>query len=158
MKKITATLVTLSTLLTIGCGGSSSSDDTLTFEVIDCPAIATHTLITEPNMELINNPHRFVELYLASDLDAQQNEPNIDFEKRSVLSIHLGEKTTSGHEVTITGVEDRDSRILVNYEVVSPSEGCAVDTGLTYPYCFVSIEKTDKTVEYRASNIRKCSN
>lgn len=65
MIKINALSVIFSVVLLAGCGGNmSSSDDPVidTFEVLDCPAVATHTSITEANMELINNAHRFVEL------------------------------------------------------------------------------------------------
>lgn len=158
MIKIAATLVTLSTFFLAGCGGNTSDDPRIdSFEVIACPAIATHTSITSPKVELINSPHRFVELYLSSNLDSQQSEPTIDFDTKSVISIHLGEKPSSGYSVRVTKVENKSSRIIVSYEVVSPSEGCGVDTGLTYPYCFVSIDKTSKALEYRASNIKKCS-
>lgn len=159
MTKLTSATIFMSILLITSCGGNTSDDPTVdSFEVIACPAIATHTSIITPNIELITNSHRFVEIYLSSDLDSQQDEPTIDFEKKSVIAIHLGEKTTSGHSVTVTKVEDKGSRVVVSYEVVSPSEGCGVDTGLTYPYCFVSINKSTKNVEYNVSNVTRCSN
>lgn len=161
MIKLTVVSVISLSMLMAGCGSdSSSSDDPTinTFEVIACPEVANNSTIKESQIELISSSHRFVELYLTSDLDSQQAEPIIDFEKKSVIAIHLGEKASSGHQVRVTGVEDQGARVMVNYEVIAPSEECAVDTGLTYPYCFISIEKSTKTVDFNAINVARCIN
>jgi PrcB C-terminal len=149
------------TLVMTGCGGDgSSSDEPIinTFDAITCPAVASYSSITKSNLELITNSPRFVELYRGSDLYSQQAQPIVDFDKKSVLAIHLGEKPSSGHQVKITSLEDKDSKVIVNYDVISPSEGCAVDASLTYPYCFVSIQKSTKPVEFNATKIAKCTN
>jgi hypothetical protein len=161
MIKLTAVPVISLVILMTGCGSDSDSSDAPlinTFEVIACPGVASNSSIKAPNVEFVTNSHKFVELYLASNLDSQQTEPVIDFEKKSVIGIHLGEKPSSGYQVKVTGIEDRGSRVIVSYEVASPSEGCEVNTALTYPYCFVSINKSSKTVEYSVANITKCSN
>ncbi len=149
------------TLVMAGCGGDgSSSDEPIinTFDVITCPAVASYSSITKSNLELITNSPRFVELYRGSDLYSQQAQPIIDFDKKSVIGIHLGEKSSSGHQVKVTSLEDKGSKVVVNYEVISPSEGCAVDASLTYPYCFVSIQKSTKPVEFNATKVAKCTN
>lgn len=148
-------------LIMAGCGGDgSSSDEPIinTFDIITCPAVASYSSITKSNLELITNSPRFVELYSGSDLYSQQAQPIIDFDKKSVLGIHLGEKPSAGHQVKVTSLEDKGSKVVVNYEVISPSEGCAVDASLTYPYCFVSIQKTTKPVEFNATKVAKCTN
>jgi len=148
-------------MLMAGCGGDGSpSDEPIinTFDVITCPAVASYSSITKPNVELINNSNRFIELYRGSDLYSKTDEPTIDFEKKSVLGINTGEKPSSGHQVKVTSVEDKGSKVIVNYDVISPSEGCAVDMSLTYPYCFVSIQKSTKPVEFNATHVTKCTN
>jgi hypothetical protein len=89
-------------------------------------------------------------------LDSQDAEPTINFEEKSVIGIHLGQKPSSGYRVQVTRIEDKDSHLVVNYDVVSPSKNCNVDTALTYPYCFVAIAKNSKPVEYKARNIKRC--
>ena len=161
MIKLTLVSATSLAMLMTGCGGDgSSSDEPIinTFDVITCPAVANSSSISKPNTELIVNSHRFVELYLVSDLYSQKTEPIIDFDKKSVLAIHLGEKPSSGHQVKVTSLEDKGSKVVVNYEAISPSEGCVVDASLTYPYCFVSIQKSTKPVEFNATNVAKCAN
>src|SRR5690606_5416645 len=106
-----------------GCG-SSSSDTPLTmpFESVACPAISTHTTIQGSSFKLINEPHEFFELYLATNLDSQDEAPLIDFEKKSIIAVHLGEKTSSGYQVQVTSVADHGSKIVVRYEAVSPGD------------------------------------
>lgn len=169
MKKLPIGLLIIlcSALAACGSGSSRSSGlelkapndfqtEPMQFEPIACPAISTHTAVQGSSFKLINEPHEFVELYLATNLNSQDEVPLINFETKSVIAIHLGEKTSSGYQVQVTSVEDFGSKIVVHYEVVSPSEGCGVDTGLTNPYCFVSIGKTTKPVEFIATNVRKC--
>lgn len=141
----------------IGCGSSSPDEPvTMPFETVACPAISTHTAIQGSSFKLINEPHEFVELYHATNLDSQDEARLIDFETKSVIAIHLGEKMSSGYQVQVTSVENHGSKITVRYEAASPSVGCSVDTGITYPYCFVSISRTTKPVEFVATNVRKC--
>lgn len=141
----------------IGCG-SSSSDTAITkpFEPVACPEVSTYTAIQGSSFKLINEPHEFVELYLATDLNSQDEAPLIDFETKSIVAIHLGEKPSGGHQVQVTSVEDFGPKIVVRYEAVSPGNGCNVVTVITNPYCFVSISKTTKPVEFIATNVRKC--
>src|SRR5690606_26194995 len=90
-----------------GCGSSSSEDPTIKpFEAVACPAISTHTAVQGSSSKLINESHEFIELYLATDLNSQDDAPVIDFETKSIIAIHLGEKTSSGHQVQVTSVED----------------------------------------------------
>lgn len=158
MTPVSAAIVALAALLS-GCGSDESSSDkrvNIPFEIIACPAIAYQSSITEASVARIQESHLFVERYLASDLNSQEQEPVIDFEKKSVIAIHMGQQASSGYQVLVTEINDNGAQIVVNYKVTAPGSGCNVNTVITYPYCFVSIDRAEKTIVYKESKVSAC--
>ncbi|WP_439510871.1 protease complex subunit PrcB family protein [Marinimicrobium koreense] len=77
-------------------------------------------------MELVTNAHRFRELYLAANPDSQDDVPEIDFHERDVIAVLAGRKSSGGHAVYVSEVNERDGDLDVVYTLVSPSSDCAV--------------------------------
>jgi hypothetical protein len=144
-----------------GCGSSSTNrnpnpnpdNHVIAFETIACPAVSYHTAIEKQSFEVVNNAHQFVELYLATDLNSQDDEPTVDFDKKTVIALHLGLKPTPGYGVHVNEVQENDKNIMVNYEVRAPGAGCILNTVVTYPYCFITIDKTEKDVQFSGKEI-----
>ena len=149
--------------LLTGCGADSdpssveSPSDPLSFQRISCPNVSSNTSLEKEKLSVIKNAQEFREIYLVSDLDSQAEAPEVNFEEQTVIAIHLGAKPSSGYSVNVMEVLERDGVVDVNYEVSSPSNGCEVDTAITYPYCFFAIEKTDKEFVFSATNTTKCA-
>lgn len=154
-------IVTLILVLT-GCGAANNESvkgnpsTGISFRKIACPAVSTHTTVQQ-RKSVIRDYQEFVELFLASDLDNQVEAPEINFDENVVLAIHLGRMPSSGYVVDVIDVRQTDGMLDVKYEVVSPDQGCNVDTAITYPYCFIEIEKSDKQVVFSAVNSSNCS-
>jgi len=154
--------IVLSALIS-GCGSSSSSSSSnsssnsenaaVAFTAIACPAVSYQSAIEKQNQEVIDNAHRFVELYLATDLNSQDDEPTVDFDKKTVIALHLGLKPTPGYGVHVNEVQENDKNIMVNYEVRAPGAGCILNAVVTYPYCFITIDKTEKDVQFSGKEI-----
>lgn len=148
------------TLALIGCGAANnqtaSGNKEINFRKIECPAFSTHSTV-EQRQSVIKNAQEFVELFLTSDLDNQDEMPEINFNENVVLAIHLGPMPSSGYIVDAKEVIETDGVLNVKYEVVSPNQGCNVDTAITYPYCFIEIKKSNKEIVFSAINSSNCS-
>lgn len=128
------------------------------FQAIACPAISSHMAFDyhELNIEVIDDSHRFIEVYMATDLNSQEEAPELNFDDIQVLAIHLGERPSSNYLVRVTEVVETDDLVSVNYINVSPCESCGADDVMTYPYCFVAIDNTDKEIEFNETEISEC--
>ncbi len=145
--------------LLAGCGAQTElplPDPIHDFEVVDC-GVAYSTSVDEFSVEAINSSQRFQELYLATDLNNQDEIPAVDFDNRTVVAVHLGTRGSTGFSVEVTSIEESAAAIIVHYEESTPGM-CGAGAAITYPYCFVSIEKTDKPVQYEATETTGCVN
>ncbi|MFC3155992.1 protease complex subunit PrcB family protein [Gilvimarinus japonicus] len=131
------------------CGSDDKRDDSsVTFTSLACPTVPGNSSIKEPETEVINDPHRYLERYMSADLNSQDSPPHVDFDTRTVLAVYSGMKTSGGHSVAITEIRESDEAITVNYVDKEPGGACGVDGALTYPYCFVSTAKINKPVTF----------
>lgn len=142
-----------------GCGNDLTQDiieeGDNTYTTLLCPAVSTHSSIDEPALEVVNTASRFIELHSISDLDTQDTI-EVDFNEQMVIAIHAGAKPSSNYEVRLVDVEKTASGIEVHYQTVSPSSSCTVDSAITYPYCFVAIEKTESPITFSESTLEEC--
>ncbi|WP_020208630.1 protease complex subunit PrcB family protein [Gilvimarinus chinensis] len=148
----------LAPLAFIGCSGSdnethnSGHENTGTsyaYEVIEC-GNSWHTTIGEPSREVITDEHRFREVYGVSDLNNQDDIPTIDFDTQQVVAMHAGQKPDPGYGLRIDQVVTENGAIEVRYTDILPdsSGDCAYPSVVAYPYCFVSMVKSDLAVTY----------
>lgn len=152
-------LFSLSVFFLAACGAQTDppiTDPLANFEVIDCD-VAFATSIEEPVFEAIDSPQRFRELYLATDLNNQDEVPEVNFEDSTVVAIHLGMRPSTGYSAAVTSVQESGTAVMVHYEESTPGN-CGAGAAVTYPYCFVAIEKTDKPVEFEGSETTDCVN
>lgn len=156
-------LLTIIPALLIGCGAANDPTDLelspseLSFELINCPAVSGNSSVEEEQIAVINDPHEFRELYLASNPHSQEEAPEVNFDDKTVIAIHLGAMSSSGYSVDVMEVRERDDIVNVQYRVNTPSSECEEDAAVTYPYCFVSIDKTDKEFEFFPNTSFECT-
>ena len=102
--------------------------------------VAGNDLKTPDLMLLINT---------RDELDALEHERlsalNVDFRRRSILIVALGEKPTSGWWVRIDSAQRHGSDVYFQGVVSAPGEAQVVNPALTYPYAAAVIPKV-KTV------------
>lgn len=127
------------------------------FRALTCPALADYSSdLRERREEVIDNHHKYVELYTMADPDSQADIPEVDFNEEFVVFLHMGEQSSSNHLIQITNVAESEDAITITYETIWPCNNCEVDGALTYPYCFVAIEKTDKTILFDELAVNEC--
>jgi hypothetical protein len=75
--------------------------------------------------------------------------PNIDFDRREVLLVATGPRSSSGYELRIVRVRDQGDRIVVVVHERTPSLGEAVQARVTYPFRLISLPRNDKPVKLK---------
>lgn len=174
-------LAAMSALL-LACGSSGDTEpdaenglggDQLTEEayvILDCPGMASSHAATEiwgegepfglgegGLSERVDNAHRFREIYLALNPNAQDEPPEIDFHEEQVLMVAYGLAPNLGYETVVERIAGDDSIIRVDYLTVIPGLGCVADDAVGYPYCLVSIEATERDIEFVGrEEVRDC--
>ncbi|MDO3387628.1 hypothetical protein QWI17_17425 [Gilvimarinus sp. SDUM040013] len=139
-----------------GCGGSGdngmdhdTSGTAYAYQIVDC-GIASSTSISEPSREVISDVHRFREVYGVTDLNNQDAIPDVNFDNKQVVAIHSGTKGNPAHGLRIDGVVTSANKLVVQYTAILPdrSGDCSYPTVAVYPYCFISMEKSELYVTY----------
>ena len=64
-----------------------------------------------------------------------------------VIVVTQGQKPTSGYEIEITRIIERDNYMEVFVKEKTPGY-CAADTVITSPFHIVEVEKSDKQVRF----------
>lgn len=74
--------------------------------------------------------------------------PEVDFTKNVVLLVALGEQRSGGYGIKVDKVVSTKSNTTVTIMETKPGKNCNLTTALTYPYQFVQIEKTGKSITF----------
>jgi hypothetical protein len=85
--------------------------------------------------ELVTTAVRFAEVWRHIG-DAP---PTVDFERRSVIVLFMGQQSSGGHSVAATSVVSRGEVLHVMVRFRVPGAGCMSTTVLTSPYQVVSV-------------------
>ncbi len=144
----------------MGCDGEgddetrSRHDNTgkpYAYEMVECGNSA-HTSIEELSREVITGVHEFREVYGVTDLNRQEEVPDIDFSTQQVVAIHSGWKPNPGYGLRIDEVVTHDGSIVVRYTdiLANSSDDCAYPAMVVSPYCFIAMKKSDLPVTYAA--------
>lgn len=124
---------------------------------IRCPGEASQSGIEEASETIIQDENNFLHYLEISDLDNDLEIPEVNFETETVIALNMGRQRTSGFRIDVSAVSTSGSNTFVSVRKVSPSEGCSVNTAMTYPYCFISIPKTDNNFVFENTEIAECN-
>ena len=146
----------------LGCAGDSENEDetrvrhdntgeSYAYEIVEC-GNSPHTTIEEPSREVITDMHEFRKVYGVTDLNSQEEVPDIDFSTQQVVAIHSGWKPNPGYGLRIDKVVTHEGSIVVRYtDILANSSGdCVYPAMVVSPYCFIAMEKSDLPVSYAA--------
>lgn len=140
----------------LGCSGSDDEQSQQELsgipyehQLIECGS-SNATTIEQASQEVIQSAHRFREVYGVTDLNSQEDVPEIDFTSQNVVALHAGMKGNPGHGLRFDDVVTDGESIIVRYTNLLPdsSGNCAYPAVVVYPYCFVAIAKSDLPVIY----------
>lgn len=140
-----------------GCGsdGDSVQESPVAFIRLDCPAVASGTSYQEPFFGVIENSHEYLERYLATNLDRQEDAPSVDFSTHQVIVLYAGQKPSLGHSIDVTSIVDDGDSVQVYYREGEP-QTCGADAALSYPYCFVTVADLNKPVRFIGKVFNSC--
>lgn len=143
-----ATIMTAAVMLT-GCNGGQKTDDTI-------QATRPTTTASEP-VEILAHAHGddaalargTVRLIKSADelpalgLGGLPELGDVDFDSQDVVIFALGEQTTGGYWVQITGIQRVGDVLYVQALVNRPAEDETVTQAITHPYAAAVIAETE---------------
>jgi hypothetical protein len=76
----------------------------------------------------------------------QARVPSIDYKHRTALLAVAGPRSSSGYRIRIDEIVERRDRVIVRLREVTPRLDDRVSPGVTSPYVFVTIPRSEKKV------------
>lgn len=107
--------------------------------------------ITEEHTEVVRTPEAWARLWRShnSHILPTPALPEVDFEKRMVLAIILGQRNSGGWSIEIVDVAFQGTTLAADAVVRSPEPGQPTTLAMTSPFHFVTVETTTNTVGFR---------
>tara|TARA_B100000508_G_scaffold132537_1_gene121580 strand:+ start:939 stop:1403 length:465 start_codon:yes stop_codon:yes gene_type:complete len=75
--------------------------------------------------------------------------PDIDFSKKTVLFLNMGQSSTGGHHISVGKIIKTEASIDVYVEGKSPKPGENVTMVITQPFVMVSLDKQSLPFEFK---------
>lgn len=80
--------------------------------------------------------------------------PVVDFTKKDVVILFMGQKSNGGYAITVDNVKISGSTAIVTYKVTTPKPGENVTMALTAPYCVAAIPKAQEVTYENAYKMK----
>lgn len=75
--------------------------------------------------------------------------PGIDFRKKCVAGIFMGEKESGGYSIAVEAIREFPDRVVVFVKETAPQPGAMVTMALTRPWQAVRLARTSKPVFFK---------
>lgn len=114
-------------------------------DFIDHPTAATYTFSDEKAWDDFRSD------YPSKNTDLEGRTiglPDVDFSQKTVLAVFLGKKTSGGYSTKVVRVVEISDAIMVYVQEITSGRGCTSAAVITYPGDIVTIQKTQKPVEF----------
>ncbi len=125
-------------VVTFGVLTACETDQPMTFNTQPVPILQSYAgndaSLPGPDVIVVNSAAQLPE---GSELAGQ----NIDFSRRSLVIVTLGERPTGGYGVRIHGVQRHNNTLYVQGVETQPGSDAVVTQALTHPYAAVEVEK-----------------
>ncbi len=128
---------------------ASKSQD-LEFEVISCGDISGYV---EEAYVLVKDEVQWAEVW-KKHTGPYVNEmpcPEIVFSEKMVVCAFMGERHTAGYRISVEKIWADEEKVHVEIVKDAPPKDSVVAQVLTYPYVFVSLERTDADVVFHVT-------
>lgn len=77
--------------------------------------------------------------------------PKVDFSREMVIAVYMGQQTSGGYGVEVTGVQAGDKGITVQVKRSQPPPGAIVTAVITEPFHLVAVRRSDLPVKFVAA-------
>lgn len=138
-----------STSLIIGRSQASTQQD-LQFEVIDWGDQSGYGEETYLVVRTEAEWAKVWEKHTATRMPRTQH-PEITFSKNMVICAFMGKRPTTGYGISVERIWTDGESIYVEIAKYSPPKNAIVGQALTYPYVFISLERTDLEVVFKVT-------
>lgn len=89
--------------------------------------------------------------------DIMGSPSQINFAKKTALLVAMGQRMTGGYSIEILSVIQKEGKINVSADMISPGKNCITTQVVNYPSMLILIPKTDKEVNWIITNtIKDC--
>ena len=88
--------------------------------------------------------HNFLRKYQIS-----KNNIKVNFDKKMLIGIFLGEQTTGGFAINVQKIIENDNKVIIYYNVKNNQIATMV---ITTPYLLIQITKTNKPIDFQLIN------
>lgn len=107
--------------------------------------------IHKPFVALITNKADWAEYWRhhAAIFHPTPPPPPVDFDRASLIAIHLGERRTGGYSLQILAVDERGGELVVSAVEHRPGPGTIVTQALTQPYEIIRIPRVEPGTRLR---------
>jgi len=92
------------------------------------------------------SPAPFARLLEATMPGRAPEPPRVDFDRREVVVVSLGPRSSTGYSLRVERVVERRREIDVYLQERTPSLGDPVEPRVTYPYRAITIKRSGKPV------------
>lgn len=96
-----------------------------------------------PAFEIITDEASLKALYQLVNIE---DVPKVDFTKQQVVAVFMGQRNTGGHAIKISNVTEKDNKIYVNVEKISPQSGQGVTMAITNPYSIARVNSKKEII------------
>ncbi|QRN97151.1 protease complex subunit PrcB family protein [Archangium violaceum] len=124
-------------------GGSSLQvSRALSVEPLMCSSCTGDIARMERAREVIEDAATFRKAFLDSAHEGTE-VPEVDFSRFVVVAVWMGQQSNCGSEISITGARETGSQVEVDVRTTL-SGNCPSADAISYPFCFVRVERVAK--------------
>lgn len=111
--------------------------------------------ITGKRLQVIRDINTFTDLWVdhAAGFAPQPAQPVVAFGTDMVVAAFMGERETDGYAVTIEDIRENNEFIVVEIELETPGDNCAVTQVLTQPHHVIVLPDSDLPVQFSESTV-----
>lgn len=136
------------------CGISMAEQQQVAFTTVDVGSgIATPDKTgTAPSIFIIRSSTEWIDLFNSLSLMAQPEMPAIDFNDHLFIVVADGYQATTGHSITISGVQSSSTGVIIEAVEESPAANCPVQPWDNQPFHIISIPSSSGSATLNLSH------
>ena len=111
--------------------------------------------ITAKRLEVIRDINTFTEFWSdhAAGRAPQPAQPEVAFGTDMIVAAFMGQRTTDGYAVTVEEVRENNDFIVIEIELETPGDNCAVTQSVTQPHHVIVLPDSDLPVQFSESTV-----
>ena len=136
------------------CGNSIGGEQPVAFTTVDVGSgLATpNKPVAAPSIFILRSSTEWIDQFKALSLTIQPDMPSINFDDNLFILVVDSFQSTTGHSITITGVQSSPEGVIVQAVEESPAVNCPVELWNNQPFHIISTPKVSGSVTLSLSH------